>query len=478
VVALVHKDVAYKVKTGFSKIVMWDDIKNNLSPSYKISPVAVIPKEGHWGRIILDLSFAVQLQQKPNQRKVGLLLQEAVNNTTVPLAPRRPIWEIGKVLPRVFKFMASRPEGQTIILSKVDLSDGFWRIIAEEVARWNFCYVMPDLPGWPIRIVVPSALQMGWMESPQYFSTATETGRDFIQWMVRQQIDCPPHPPQDLVGTIGLDKPAPTDEAYEGASTINVYVDNYILAVVKDAAHTLLRRITRSTLYGVHSIFLLPKITNHEGGKDSISIKKLEKGDARFLPKKLILGFMLNKGKLQTVQLSIKKSGNINTEVQQLLKKSRVPSKHFLTITGKTSNAICIFPAVKGFMIPLYKAMRGAPKMIGLGKHSELRTALADLWQIIHSLGGGAVQLTPQAAGTCDAAAEGVGGVWLGAHFQPTLWRIKWPADVVERYRQGILTNSDLEMAAIIAQMLILEQLMPVRRQHCKLFSDNTPAGS
>jgi hypothetical protein len=91
---------------------------------------------------------------------------------------------------------------------------------------------------------------------------------------------------------------------------------------------------------------------------------------------------------------------------------------------------------------------------------------------------GGAVQLTPQAAGTCDAAAEGVGGVWLGAHFQPTLWRIKWPADVVERYRQGILTNSDLEMAAIIAQMLILEQLMPVRRQHCKLFSDNTPAGS
>jgi hypothetical protein len=33
-------------------------------------------------------------------------------------------------------------------------------------------------------------------------------------------------------------------------------------------------------------------------------------------------------------------------------------------------------------------------------------------------------------------------------------------------------------MAAIIGQMLILEQLMPMRRQHCRVFSDNTPAVS
>ncbi len=122
--------------------------------------------------------------------------------------------------------------------------------------------------------------------------------------------------------------------------------------------------------------------------------------------------------------------------------------------------------------------------MIGLGKHSELRTALADLRQILRSLGAREthvselVQLTPQAAGTCDAAAEGAGGVWLGAHFNPTVWRIKWPTDVVERYRQGILANSDLEMAPIIGQMIVLEQLTPMRRQHCKLFSDNTPAVS
>ena len=63
--------------------------------------------------------------------------------------------------------------------------------------------------------------------------------------------------------------------------------------MVEDAARTLLRQITRATLYGVHSMFPPPEITNHKGGKDSISIKKLEKGDATFMTKKLVLGFML-----------------------------------------------------------------------------------------------------------------------------------------------------------------------------------------
>jgi hypothetical protein len=163
--------------------------------------VAVIPQDGRRGRIILDLSFAVRLDQQRNQRKAGAVLQEAVNDTTVPLAPRTPVREIGKVLPRIFEFMAGTPEGQEILLSKVDLSDGFWRIIVQEEARWNFCYVMPDPPGAPIRIVVPSALQMGWMESPQYFCTATETGRDFIQWLIDQKIDCPPHPLKKIHAT-------------------------------------------------------------------------------------------------------------------------------------------------------------------------------------------------------------------------------------------------------------------------------------
>ena len=112
--------------------------------------------------------------------------------------------------------MAKTPEGQEILLSKVDLSDGFWRIIVQEEARWNFCNVMPDPPGDPIHIVLPSALQMGWMERSQYFCTATKRGRDFLRWLIDQKIDCPPHPlekfmlPADLVDT--MDDPHKSDD--------------------------------------------------------------------------------------------------------------------------------------------------------------------------------------------------------------------------------------------------------------------------
>jgi hypothetical protein len=62
------------------------------------------------------------------------------------------------------------------MLAKINLSDGFWRMIVQEDQQWNFAYVMPDLPQSPTRIVVSSALQMGWAESSEYFCTATETG--------------------------------------------------------------------------------------------------------------------------------------------------------------------------------------------------------------------------------------------------------------------------------------------------------------
>jgi hypothetical protein len=427
------------------------------------------------------------MPQERNQRKAGAVLQEAVNDTTVPLAPRTPVRQIGNVLPRIFEFMAKTPEGQEILLSKVDLSDGFWRIIVQEDARWNFCYVMPDPPGAPVRIVVPSALQMGWMESPQYFCTATETGRDFIQWLIDQKIDCPPHPlekfmlPADLVNT--MDDPHKShDDENDGAYSVNVYVDDYILGVVEDKNRTLLRRVARSTLYGIHSIFPPPEVTQHKGGKDSVSIKKLEKGDAKFMPLKVVLGFLLD-GKGRTVRLPQDKADRICLELTRMLKKNRIPLKRFLSSVEKVSNATRILPAAKGLLTPLYRALRGDPKMIGLGKDSELRGALADLRQIIQSLGERAthvdelVQLTPRAAGTADASSEGAGGIWLGC-FPPTVWRVTWPDDVRQRYKMGIITNSDLEMAAIIIMMLILEQLMPLKRQHCHLFSDNTPSVS
>jgi hypothetical protein len=44
---------------------------------------------------------------------------------------------------------------EIVMLSKIDLSDGFWRMLIEDNAEWNFAYVMPYPPGSPVWLVVP-----------------------------------------------------------------------------------------------------------------------------------------------------------------------------------------------------------------------------------------------------------------------------------------------------------------------------------
>ena len=60
-------------------------------------------------------------------------------------------------------------------MAKWDIKDGFWRLDCEEGKEWNFAFVLPQPPGEPVRLVIPSSLQMGWVDSPGYFCAASET---------------------------------------------------------------------------------------------------------------------------------------------------------------------------------------------------------------------------------------------------------------------------------------------------------------
>jgi len=79
-------------------------------------------------------------------------------------------------------------------MAKWDIKDGFWRLDVEEGTEWNFVYVLPQSPGKPIYLVVPTSLQMGWVESPLFFCTASEMARDVAQDYCETKIDTlPPH---------------------------------------------------------------------------------------------------------------------------------------------------------------------------------------------------------------------------------------------------------------------------------------------
>jgi hypothetical protein len=111
----------------------------------------------------------------------------------VRMAPEEPVKELGNVLSRLLRFMQKVPSEEHILFSKIDLADGYWRMIVEKESRWNFAYVLPGRPGSPLRLVIPSALQMGWNESPAYFCAATETTRDIAQTWIDEEKPLPVH---------------------------------------------------------------------------------------------------------------------------------------------------------------------------------------------------------------------------------------------------------------------------------------------
>ena len=103
-------------------------------------------------------------------------------------APQGAIDQLGYSLQRIIHAFAQTEPDERVFMAKWDIKDGFWRLDCQEGEEWNFAYVLPQEPGKPIKLVVPTSLQMGWIESPPYFCAASETGRDVAQDYVETEI--------------------------------------------------------------------------------------------------------------------------------------------------------------------------------------------------------------------------------------------------------------------------------------------------
>lgn len=267
-----------------------------------------------------------------------------------------------------------------------------------------------------------------------------------------------------------------------------VFVDDYCIAAVENHERTLLKRVSRAALHTIHSIFPPPEVTGHVNGKDSISRKKVERGDVRFAPTKEMLGFELD-GQQRTVRLPKTKAESIVAEIKTVCKKQRVRLRRMQRIVGRLQHASLVMPCSKVLFTPLYDALKGDPKYIFLPVGGKVRLALRDaiiltmeaakrpthVREIVASAAG--------AIGNCDASAFGAGGVWYGGTdlVQPIVWRVVFPMDIQQNVVSddnptGTITNSDLELAAILLHHLVLEQAMGMRHMKTVTFSDNTPA--
>jgi hypothetical protein len=120
---LIKSDVDYQIKAGFTKLIPWETIKDDLPENLKISPVAVIFYKERRGRILMDLYFPVKLGNK--------IIQQSVNEMTLQKAPLESLDQLGKVMNRMVGYMAWAPNDKPVRFAVWDISDGFWRVCVD-----------------------------------------------------------------------------------------------------------------------------------------------------------------------------------------------------------------------------------------------------------------------------------------------------------------------------------------------------------
>jgi hypothetical protein len=246
-----------KQRGGYAKIIKFKEIKNNIPKSLKISPVAMIPHKSRQYRCILDLSFDIHFK---NIKTIN------VNSTTTKLAPQKSMANLGSVLDRFVHILATHEHRHLpFAFCKIDIKDGFWRMVVSATNSWNFCYTIPPPKNTPIddiEIVVPESLQMGWTESPPYFGAATETARDIIQWLATAPTPLPLHPLEHHICQHELGTALGEDPKFNNIGTsvgaqhgttdlIEVYVDDFIIAT-NNINENHLQHLARAALHGVH----------------------------------------------------------------------------------------------------------------------------------------------------------------------------------------------------------------------------------
>jgi hypothetical protein len=167
---------------------------------------------------------------------------------------------------------------------------------------------------------------------------------------------------------------------------------------------------------------------------------------------------------------------------------TRILPQKYQDMAGKLQHATLGIPGGKGLFSPIYNAMKGDPDPIVISP--LLKQALQDWIIILRKIASRSTLVLelhpgpPAFLGYVDVSGFGAGGVWISGtdHMHPIVWRMPFPSDIENRLVShsnptGDITNSDLEMAGVLLQWLVLEQVAPasLEHKHIGIFSDNMP---
>ena len=456
-------------------------------PGLRLSPLGLVPQRGRRDRMISDYSYF------------------GINADTLRLAPKEAM-QFGRALIRLLtKIHHANDRFGHVFMSKVDLSDGFYRLWLRANDTAHLAVLFPTRDGEPPLVGIPLTNPMGWCDSPPNFSACTKTVAD----LANADLALPrclaaardrPHrldeisetpPPPTPSNDVALPTRQATNPALKPLKYWDIYVDDFLGLAQGNKWKR--RAIKRVLFHSLDRVFRPLEDTDIPARQEPASLKKLRKGDGTWTTKKIMLGW-----EIDTIAKTITLPPHRILRLQEILAAIRpgqryVPTQQWHKLLGELRSMVIALPGAKGLFSILQEAFRHEDThRHRLRLSSALHGFLADFRALALDIANRPTRIAelvpdsvPATIGACDAAGTGMGGVHFipsaDGTFTPILWRERFPAAISARLvsfanPDGDITNSDLELAGSIAQHDVLAQFADVTERTIQNCYDNTAA--
>jgi hypothetical protein len=379
---------------------------------------------------------------------------------------------------------------------------------------------------------------MGWTESPPCFCAATETVTDVANQRALNNWKPPPHR-LDETADSAPDDEQPLESSASGRaatatdspdatpnrdfkkrllSRFDVFVDDFI--GMGQGARKQLTNLRRILLHTLDEAFRPLESGDSPSRKEPASVKKLLQGDACWMTREVILGWIIDNLKM-TIELPQHRVERLAKMLESTPRtQKRVSVQKWQQVLGELRSMSIALPGSKGLFSLLHEALRhqepGARIRLSQGVHNcldDFRWTSNDLASRPTRLHEIVPQTHPELLGAQDACGCGMGGAWFPVSPDlksrptaspsaanekrvnqdscsplassrdqgPVLWRARFQPNIVEDLVSfdnplGQVTNLDLELAATIAHHDIAAHHCDVRERTMSSGSDNTPA--
>ena len=493
----VREEMADMVDKGFWTVLPYHEARR--LPGLRLSPLGVVPQRERRPRIIVDYSYS------------------RINTETAKRAPPEAM-QFGRTLERLFeRIYTANPRFGPVHMLKLDIADGFYQMWLATKDIPSLGVIMPTAPGEPRLAALPLVLPMGWTESPPYFCTMTETATDLANTALQTRWDPPRHPLEAMAA--GRTEEEPTRSAHRASQVtqdlhhhlrlhqchhntqrihpqrpanqplayVDVFVDDHVALAQGSSAR--LCRVRRVVLHTIDSV-LRPNDEHDSHRREPISTKKLKKMDGAWDTKKVVLGWLLDTV-AGTITLPEHRQERLHRIIEQVRGRKRVSTRTWHKFLGELRSMVLAIPGARGLFSQLQVAFRHSDRH-RIRLHQAAWDALDDLHVLATDMSARPTSLSevvarkPQHIGSTDAAKAGMGGVWLpapGQTYPPTVWRTPFPQSIQDSVVStgnptGTVTNSDLELAGVIAGQSVLTNTTDVTDSSLGLLTDNTAAQS